>query len=81
MKPFKLVITVDQDGKSKFKIEGDGRRDVNKGQIITYLAGELEKFKLEMVMEDVFLKMINEARTQVEGIQIVKNMPPTLKKQ
>jgi hypothetical protein len=79
MKPFKLIVAVDGDGKSKFKIEGDGRRDVTKGQVITYLAGELEKFKLEMIMEDVLKKMINEAKAQVEGIQVVKNMPDKLK--
>ena len=44
------------------------------------LAGELEKFKLEMIMQDVFRKMMDEAKTQMEGIQIVKDIPQGLKK-
>ena len=81
MKPFKLTISVDGEGKSQLRIDGAGKAEVTKGQMIVYLAGELEKLEMEMVIDGVGKKMMQEAKKQMEGIRLVKNLPRNLKKQ
>ena len=81
MKPFKLTISVDGEGKSQLRIDGPGKNEVLKGQMIVYLAGELEKLEIEMTIDGVGKKLMEQAKKDMERIKLVKAMPPGLKKQ
>jgi len=76
MKPFELIISVDKEGKGKLTIDGPGKNEVTQGQVITYLAGEIEKYELEITMTNVTKKLFDGLKKQaVPGIQIVKDIP------
>lgn len=79
MKPFKLIISVDKEGKSKLTIEGDGRKEVTEGQMIVYLAGELEKLELDIAISNIGKKVFELVKQQAQGIQLIKDLPPSMK--
>lgn len=79
MKPFKLIISVDKDGKNTLTIDGSGKKEVTEGQIITYLAGELEKLELDIAINNIGKKVFELVKQQAQGIQLIKDLPPSMK--
>ena len=79
MKPFKLIISVDKDGKSVLTIDGVGRKEVTEGQIIGYLAGELEKLELDISINNVTKKILELMKQRDQEIQLIKDLPPHMK--
>ena len=79
MKPFRIIIDVDKDGKSKLVLGGQGKAEITQAQIVVYLAGELEKFELEIAIDNIEKKMMEKMKKQMQGIQLVKNLPLGMK--
>jgi hypothetical protein len=79
MKSFKLIVSVDEEGKSQLKVDGPGKEEVLKSQVITYLAAELEKYELNMTIDGVGKRVLEEMKKQTPGIQLIKDLPPSMK--
>lgn len=80
MKPFRLIIEVDSEGNSQLKIDSSNKKKITQGQIVQTLAGILEKVELGVAIDELHQRLIADAKKEMQGIQIVKDLPSKMKK-
>jgi len=82
MKPFRIVIEVNEQGQSKLVFEGEGREEIKTVQVIAYMSAELEKFEFQLSLDKMMEKFMEEIKraNKFGQIQVIKNLPKNFKK-